>query len=249
MMNNHGEQTKIFVKFMFVIFNAFATKKPSTDVLRYSFVTPITPIPHSLKPLPISLKISFLRQTHAFKINLSFSFILQHHRETGEFRYHYASNNEKILNSPRLIRNHHDLDNLLDFLVSQDFPSHLKNQRPNTKWVIERIVSLRIHLVMTTYPLGNPPRLPNYIKNNRYIMALEKEEHHAYRCQDHLCFFRCMAIAKFGKTQHNCNLKANELFNQSCEHFQVNPQDFKGVELIDFLQLETFHETQLFVMF
>ena len=58
-----------------------------------------------------------------------------------------------------------------------------------------------------------------------------------------------MAIAKFGKTRHNFNLKAKELFNQYCEHFQVSPQDFKGVELIDFLQLETFYETQLFVMF
>ena len=58
-----------------------------------------------------------------------------------------------------------------------------------------------------------------------------------------------MAIAKFGKTYHNYNLKAKELFNQYCEHFRVNPQDFKGVELIDFPQLETFYETQLFVMF
>ena len=179
---------------------------------------------------------------------MSISFILQH-RETGEFPYHYASNNDQLLNSPRLIRNQHDLDTLLDFLTSQDFPSHLKDQRPNTKWVIERIVSLRIHLVMTSYPLGNPPNLPDYVKNNRYVIALEKDENHAYRYKDHLCFFRCLAIAKFGKTRHNCNLKAKELFDQYCEHFGVNPQDFKGVELIDFPQLETFYETQLFVMF
>ena len=44
----------------------------------------------------------FLSQTNAFKINLSFSFILQH-RETGEFRYYYASNNDQLLKSPRLI--------------------------------------------------------------------------------------------------------------------------------------------------
>ena len=80
----------------------------------------------------------FSRQTNAFKINMSFSFILQH-RETGEFRYHYASNNDQLLNSPRLIRNQHDLDTLLDFLASQDFPSHLKDQRPNTKWVIDAL--------------------------------------------------------------------------------------------------------------
>ena len=102
---------------------------------------------------------------------------------------------------------------------------------------------------MTTYPLGNPPNLPDYIKNNQYIIALEKDENHAYRYKDHLCFFRCLAIAKFGKTRHNCNLKAKELFDQNCEHFRVNPQDFKGVQLIDFPQLETFYETQLFALF
>ena len=189
----------------------------------------------------------FYRQTNAFKMNLSFSFILQH-RETGEYRYHYASNNNQILNSPRLIRNQQDLENLLDHLASKDFPSHLKDQRPNTKWVIERIVSLRIHLVMTTYPLGNPPKLPDYIKNNRFIIGLEKDQNNNYRYKDHLCFFRCLAIGKFEKTRHNCNKKAKELFQDYCQHFQVDPQDFKGVELTDFPQLEKFYEIQLFAM-
>ena len=131
-----------------------------------------------------------------------------------------------MLNTPRLIRNQRDLENLLDHLASKDFPSHLKDQRPNTKWIIERIVSLRIHLVMTTYPLGNPPKLPDYIKNNRFIIGLEKDENNNYRYKDHLCFFRCLAIGKFEKTHHNCNRKAKELFDQYCQHFQVKPQDF-----------------------
>ena len=48
---------------------------------------------------------------------------------------------------------------------------------------------------------------------------------------------------------HNCNKKAKELFDQYCQHFEVNPQDFKGVELTDFPQLEKYYETQLFAMF
>ena len=102
---------------------------------------------------------------------------------------------------------------------------------------------------MTTYPLANPPKLPNYIKNNRYIIALEKDENTTKLYNDHLCFFRCLAIAKFGKKYHNCNLKAKELFDQYCKQFRVNPLDFKGVKLTDFPQLETFYETQLFAMF
>ena len=192
-----------------------------------------------------ALEDIFHRQTNAFKINLSFSFTLQH-GETGEFRYQYASNNNQILNSPKLIQNQQDLDNLLDFLASQDFPSHLKDQRPNTKWVIERIVSLLIHIVMTTYPLGNPPILPNYIKNNHYIIGLEKDQHNAYPDKDHLCFFHCLTIGKYRFTRHNCNQKAKKLFQDYCQHFWFNPQDFKGVQLTDFPQLEKCYETRLF---
>ena len=54
------------------------------------------------------MKEIYHHQSHAVKINLSFSFILQH-RETLEYRYFYASNNEQLLKSPRLIRNQRDL--------------------------------------------------------------------------------------------------------------------------------------------
>ena len=57
-----------------------------------------------------------------------------------------------------------------------------------------------------------------------------------------------MAIGKFGKTYLNCNGKAKELFNLYCEHFQVEPQDFKGIELEDLYALENFYEVQLFAM-
>ena len=194
------------------------------------------------------IKEIYHHQSHAFKVNLSFSFILQH-RETLEYHYFYASNNEQLLKSPRLIRNQQDLQNLLNHLAAKDFPSLLKEQRPNTKWVIERIVNLRIHLVITTYPLGKPPHLPDYIKNNCYIIGLEKDNNNANLYKDHLCFFHCLVIGKFGKTYHNCNQKAKELFQEYCQHFRVKPQDFEGVELDEFPELEKYFEVQLFAIF
>ena len=61
-----------------------------------------------------------------------FSFILQH-RETGEIRYHHASHNIQLLNSPKLILNQQDLYNLLGFLISHDFPSQLKDRCPKDR--------------------------------------------------------------------------------------------------------------------
>ena len=101
---------------------------------------------------------------------------------------------------------------------------------------------------MTTYPLGRPPHLPDYIKNNRYIVGLEKNEHpRTYK--DNLCFFHWLAIGKYKFSRHNCNQKATELFRDHCQHFRVKPQDFEGIELDEFPELEKYFEVQLFVMF
>ena len=40
-----------------------------------------------------------------------------------------------------------------------------------------------------------------------------------------------------------------ELFNQYCDHFQVKPNDFKGVDLCDSQRLEKYYETRLFAIF
>ena len=43
--------------------------------------------------------------------------------------------------------------------------------------------------------------------------------------------------------------KPKNFFQDYCQHFEVNPQDFKGVELTDFPQLKKYFEVQLFAMF
>ena len=94
----------------------------------------------------------YRRQSHSFKISLSCSAIFQN-RETQECKFYYASNNTKLLDKPKLIQNQDDLNNLLNFLSAKDFPTHLRNQRPNAKWVLERTVNLQIRVFQTTYPL------------------------------------------------------------------------------------------------
>ena len=142
-----------------------------------------------------------------------------------------------------------DLQNLLNHSATKDFPSLLKEQRPNTKWVIERIVNLRLHLVLTTYPLGNQPKLPNYIRNNRHIIGLEKDKNTANHYKDHLCFFRCLAIGKYKFIRHNCNRKAKGLFQEYCKHFQVKPKTFESIEMDEIPELEIYFEVKLFAMF
>ena len=189
----------------------------------------------------------FCHQSQAFKINMSFSYILQN-CETGEYRFFYASNNEQLLNIPKLIRNQEDLNKLLDYLASKDYPTFLKQHRPNSKWTIERIVNLHVILYLIDFPLGRPPKLPAYIRQNRFIIGLEKHAHNSQRHEGNLCFFRCLAIGKFGKTYRDCTRKAQELFNEYRDHFQVNAKSFQGVHLDEFPQLEQFYQVQLYAM-
>ena len=74
----------------------------------------------------------FRHQNHAFKVNLSFSYIPQNH-DTGEYRFFNASNNLQLLRTPRLIHNQQDLNQLLNTLAAKDFPTLLKEQHPNSK--------------------------------------------------------------------------------------------------------------------
>ena len=85
------------------------------------------------------------------------------------------------------------------------------------------------------------------LKQSLYDWFAERSEY-CKPYKDHICFFHCLAIGKYKFSRHNCNQKAKELFDQFCQYFQVNPQDFKDVELIDFPQLEKYYETHLFVM-
>ena len=46
----------------------------------------------------------FEKQSTAFKINAAFGFVLRHN-ETGELKYHYTSNNSRVLSAPMLVQN------------------------------------------------------------------------------------------------------------------------------------------------
>jgi hypothetical protein len=60
------------------------------------------------------------KQVTAFKINVSFGFILRN-VETEELRYYHSSqNNSRFFDVPHLIRNEEDLDKFLADLSRED---------------------------------------------------------------------------------------------------------------------------------
>ena len=88
----------------------------------------------------------FRQQTTAFKISVSFGFFLRH-METGELRYYHSSqNNSRFFDVPHLIRTEEDLERFLDELQGQDILEFIRQQRPDTKWVVHLLTNVTFYV-------------------------------------------------------------------------------------------------------
>jgi hypothetical protein len=84
-------------------------------------------------------------QTTAIKINLSFVFILRN-VETGQLRYYHSSqNNSRFFDVPHLIRTEEDLERFLEELSRHDMLEYIRQQRPDTKWVVHLLTNVTFY--------------------------------------------------------------------------------------------------------
>jgi hypothetical protein len=82
----------------------------------------------------------YREQTTAFKINLSFGFI-------GVLWYYYSSqNNARFVYVPHLIRTEEDLERFLEELSRHDILEYIRQQRPDTKWVVHLLTNVTFYL-------------------------------------------------------------------------------------------------------
>ena len=172
------------------------------------------------------------KQKNRFKINYSFGFVLRN-IETQSYRYYHSShNNAQVLDRAVLISNRHDLVNFLNALSEEDFLETLT--RPDTKWLIVDITNVTFYVTkLKDMALDAPIDLPDNVKFNSGLVNFSAE--------DHLCFFRCLAFFKGAGTP--CyEMAAKQLFNDFCLHFQISFQDFKGINLFDFPDLEDYFQ-------
>ena len=160
-------------------------------------------------------------------------------KSTNRFRYYHSSNNccGRLLEEPSLITNRDDFESFLERIRESDFLQWAVAQRPNSDWVCEhvtnatfffnRIVDHSIGCVGVT--------LPDYVKNNKAIVGLAKDEHGAIY-NDNLCLFRCLAL--------HLGREAAALY---AEYTDTPVHDFAGVTLDDLHKVESKFETNVVV--
>ena len=137
----------------------------------------------------------FADQTTVFKINLSLGFILRN-TETGALQYHHPSaNNNLVLEQPFLVSNQDVLDCAIEEISNIDFLEWVRQQRPNSKWVVDLVTNVTWFVwKLRDHPIGRGKNLPHYLVENRGIDALENNYKTGKPYPDNLCFFRCLAL-------------------------------------------------------
>ena len=184
------------------------------------------------------LRVLFDQQTTAFKINCSFAFILKN-KTTNRLKYYHSSNNccGRLLEEPSLITNRDDFESFLERIREPDILQWAVAQRPNSDWVCEHVTNATFFLNrIVQHPIGCVGvTLPDYVKNNKAIVGLTKDEH-GVTYNDNLCLFRCLAL--------HLGREAAALY---AEYTDTLVHDFAGVTLDDLHKVESKFETNVVV--
>ena len=185
------------------------------------------------------LRVLFDQQTTAFKINCSFAFILKQ-KVTGRLRYYHSSNNccGRLLEEPSLITNRGDFDRFLARIQESDILQWAIAQRPNSDWVCEHVTNATFFLNrIVQHPIGCVDVvLPDYVKRNKAIVGLVKDNNRKSTFNDNICLFRCLAL--------HLGREAAALY---AEYTNTPVHAFVGVTLDDLHKVESKFETNVVV--
>ena len=187
------------------------------------------------------LRVLFDQQTTAFKINCSYGFVLRE-KQSGRLRYYHSSKNccGRFLEEPSLVTNSQTFNTFLERIEETDVLQWAIVQRPNSDWVVELVTNVTFFInCIVHHPIGCVGvNLPDYVKRNKAIVGLEKDDHNAiYR--DNLCLFRCLAL------HQGCDVRRLEALLD--EYTDTPVRDFAGVPIQDLHKIEAKFKTNVCV--
>ena len=150
----------------------------------------------SLDTISLNLSRIFHEQTTAFKVNVSYGFILKN-KTTGRFKYYHSSCNccGRYLEEPSMVTNAETFETFLEHIHEQDILQWSIALRPNSDWICELVTNATFFVNrILQHPVGCVGiSLPSRIKCNRTIIGLEKK-HMSIPYAYNLCLFRCLGL-------------------------------------------------------
>ena len=118
-------------------------------------------------------------QTNAFKVNVSFGFVLQH-KQSQRYKYYHSSCNccGMYLDEPSLVTNEDTFEAFLERIHQQDVLKWAINQRPDSDWICHILTNMTffVNRILQHHPIGCVGRaMPNRVKRNKCIIGLAKK--------------------------------------------------------------------------
>ena len=196
----------------------------------------------------ISDQVNFIfrQQTSAFKINCSFSFILRN-IETNNLRFYYAHENDQAFELPKTITNLNDLPMFVNRLTKFDIINHVSKDRPSTKWLVFRLCNIRYNVYKLDFTLGAGDIFPDFIRKSRTILTLDYDGKTGKTLNENTCMFRCLAAHTKGGARRGILKLANELFQKWLHHKGISESSFKGVNLHEVSEIESFFQVSIYI--
>ena len=186
-------------------------------------------------------------QKNAYKLNLSFGFILQQ-IETKELRYYYPQENDQAFKLPAVVTSERDLTPLINRISNIDVINHIAQERPTTKWVVFKLCNVRYSLFNQNYTLGAGHIFPEFIKSNKYIETLDYESKTgAPLVDDNTCVFRCIARHLNGDRKKGITKKAKLLLERWLRHKNLPLSEFTGVQIAEMGDVEKLFDISIHV--
>ena len=144
-----------------------------------------------------------------------------------------------MLEQPFLISSPDDLERLYQQIAEIDYLEWVRQQRPNSKWVVDLITNVTWFVwKIRDHPIGRGKYLPGYIAENRGIDAVENNAKTGKPCEDNLCFFRCLALYN---GCHTKNLERDaQYYYQHYRDAGLSKKKFHGVKISKLDELENF---------
>ena len=165
----------------------------------------------STRVLEPRLRVMFSEQKHAFKINVSYGFVLRH-KVSGRYRYYHSSCNccGRLLETPALVTDSRSFERFLDVVRTTDVLQYAIAQRPDSGWVVELVTNATYFVnAILNHPIGCVgAALPAYLRNNKHVVTLTNDRR-GTPYDDHLCLFRCIGLHLQQRGTRNVGKKLN----------------------------------------
>src|SRR6266516_3331374 len=178
----------------------------------------------SLDDIVKSFMTTYKKENKAFKLLFSFGYVTEKHEETEYKLKLYQPSQQYFYDKLVCIKNKKDINSLTSNINAEHVVHKLTEKFPDSATRLIGVFSVAVKVIRLDYPIGSKIKLPDYIRNSRFIVGLDK-------VGNNLCFWGCMALAEGNERGDSCIRKAKELFGQFYTNKTVT--DYAGFDFVN----------------